>query len=486
MPTRPKNTVPNESTPSDTSPPRGGEIGDQIVIKRLSEIDAEPTEWLVPGRIPKGKLVIIAGDGGLGKSTLIRHLAAKLSRGLPAFGMSYPVTAPGDTILVAAEDGYKDVVVPSLAAERANLNRVWYVESVVKTINGRKATIQFGVDDLDALKTELARRPDTKLIVIDPVASLVGRAGINDHLQSELRRVLDPLGALAEETGITVVLIAHVNKCRGEKAVNKIAGSTAYKNASRMGFLLDIDPRDEDARLAMPIKFNLFGVDRSAMVFRQVKLTSREIGDLRKQTLFRKSVVSGTFSQFVENLFRLQFDEPRFVNADEVVGAERTTERKKGKVEECAAWLRNLHAQYAYPAKEIEALADSRGFNSDNLKKARPLVTGLQKELSGYQGQWWWGIGDPSKWVRRPDPYTHETHNTHNSHETHNSEKTKGSSDSCESGDLGESGVSGANSGSNWWTRNLPQIQEILKWPSNNSIRTSSSCAEETETGGAK
>src|SRR5262245_3720189 len=97
---------------------------DQVVFEALSTLKAKPVKWEVPGRIPRGKVTLIAGDGGMGKSTFVRHLIACITSGRPAFGMSYTAPIPGDVVTFAAEDGAEDVTVPSLIAEGADLKRV--------------------------------------------------------------------------------------------------------------------------------------------------------------------------------------------------------------------------------------------------------------------------------------------------------------------------------------------------------------------------
>ena len=95
----------------------------ELVIARLSELKARPVRYLVPSRIARGKVTLIGGRGGSGKSTLTRSLAAAVSRGRPAFGLTY--TATGCKVLiVAAEDGPEDTILPSLLAEGADLDRV--------------------------------------------------------------------------------------------------------------------------------------------------------------------------------------------------------------------------------------------------------------------------------------------------------------------------------------------------------------------------
>src|SRR5262249_16709545 len=160
---------------------------------------------------------------GLGKSTLVRHLIGAVTSGRAAFGMTYDPPEPGDVILVAEEDGLDDVIVPQLAVEGADLERVHPLKIEV-TDKGKKSLVAFGLDHLELLGARLMECPEVKLIVIDPIISITSRAKIDDNKGADLRRALDPLNALAEATGVSVVLIAHTNKGGGRKAADHIAG----------------------------------------------------------------------------------------------------------------------------------------------------------------------------------------------------------------------------------------------------------------------
>jgi hypothetical protein len=140
---------------------------------------------------------------------------------------------------------------------------------------------------------------------------------------------------------------------------------------------------------------------------------------------------------------------------------------KKNKIERCADFLRNFHKEYASPSSEIEVAAQAAGFTSDNLTDARALIPELQKSNDGFQGVWWWGIGDPSKWKRRPEPTSSEPHN---SPDTPNSPKTPKTpnngnpkafskfGDSGKLGNLGESRTNGKHPDSK-----MPTVLERLR-----------------------
>src|SRR5262249_31552016 len=162
-----------------------------------------PIRWLVPGMLPLGKLVLAAGDGGHGKSTMTLDLAACLTTDRPCLGLKYEPMAPCEVLLVSCEDDFEDTVVPRLLSAGADTSRVYRVDGVA-TKDGKSAP--FTMAQYAAIEAELARRPGVKLIVIDPAGAYIGRTGIDDHKDSELRALLGPLAELAARRQVTILL----------------------------------------------------------------------------------------------------------------------------------------------------------------------------------------------------------------------------------------------------------------------------------------
>ena len=143
--------------------------------------------------LPK-KLITIAGLGGAGKGMFWANVVADLTRGRPTLGMTYQPPGPIDVLLVGCEDGYSDTVIPRLMAADADLNRVHILDG----IRDSKGHVHpFSLAYLKLLEDYLNAHPGLGLVVIDPIAGYVGRAGVKDHHDAELRSVLEPLGDLA-------------------------------------------------------------------------------------------------------------------------------------------------------------------------------------------------------------------------------------------------------------------------------------------------
>src|SRR5262249_54937266 len=104
---------------------------------------------------------------------------------------------------------------------------------------------------------ELLRRPAVRLVVIDPAGAYIGRTGVDDHKDSELRSLLAPMAELAGRRQVTFLLVKHLNKGVTAKAVHKVSGSAGYVNSVRVAHLVAPDPSDDTRTLFLPLKINI-------------------------------------------------------------------------------------------------------------------------------------------------------------------------------------------------------------------------------------
>ena len=415
------------------APPMNGDSS--LIITRCSDLKARPVKYLVPGRIPVGKLILWAARGGTGKSTLSRSLASDVSAGRCAFGMDYPDPVQGKVLIVAAEDGPADTILPDLLAAGADIDRIALLEGVKH--KGVKHSFTLLPEHVNLVRARLKQAPDIILIILDPVASFVGRTRIDDHRGTELRLVLDPLSEMAEEFGVTILLIAHTNKSAGD-AIDRIAGSAAYRDTVRAYFLVTEDPEDDQQRVLVPVKENLPGFDRTSVVFGLELLSNTDAATVMNKKQFAE-LSDEDRGIMRDELRRVRFFAPKKVDANEAVKGKK---EDKNKVEKCAEWLKAFLGDYAYPSSEIDAAARKEQFTFDNVSKAKTILkeTGLRNTNQGrFGGKWWSGFGHPNDWKLRPEPTPEspDSHDTHYSHETHDNGKTRGSHESHETSETG-------------------------------------------------
>jgi putative DNA primase/helicase len=237
----------------------------RLISHRASDIQPERLEWVWPGRIARGKAALLGGPPGLGKSQVTANIAATVSTGgrWPCDEGRAPL---GDVVILSAEDGMADTIVPRLIAAEADTSRVHIVAAATKLDGtGRKTfSLKTDVDLLEELSREIGT---VRLIIIDPISAYMGGADGNGNV--ETREVLEPLAEMANRLGIAVVAVTHLNKggAGGESALNRFAGSIAFVAAARSAYLVIEDSEDENRRLFLQAKNNL-GPKGKGLAFR--------------------------------------------------------------------------------------------------------------------------------------------------------------------------------------------------------------------------
>jgi hypothetical protein len=420
---RPPNPVPEHLRGDAWEPPpedHAGEGGRQpvrLATTSLAEIKPGPIHWLVPNLLPLGKLVMLAGDGGHGKSSVTLDLTADLTRGLPCFGLDVAPMPPCDVLLIGCEDDYADTVVPRLLAAGADLSRAFKVDGV-KDPDGK--VLPFSLAYYQAMEEELKQRPKVRLVVIDPAGAYIGRTGVDDHKDSELRSLLDPMAELAARYRVTILLVKHLNKGATTKAIHKVSGSTGYVNAVRAAFVIAPSQEEESIKLLLPLKFNI-AKKPTGLSYALESLTPQEAESLLAQF---GHLGAEDRARLAEQLFRVTWLGPVTTDADSLFAQAARGKRDGNKVKACAEWLERFLKEYAYPSDEIVEAAKREGFTFDNVKeaKAQLMAKGLQSSNRGrFQGAWWSGFGFPDAWNLRP--LTPESpHTPHTPESPHNGE----------------------------------------------------------------
>jgi hypothetical protein len=357
-----------------------------LATTALNIIKPEPVHWLVAGRVPLGKLVLIAGDGGHGKSTLTLDLAAAVTRGRPAFGLDYDAPPPGDALLVSCEDDFGDTVVPRLLAAGADLKRIRRVDGV-RNPDGTAAP--FSLDHYQQLETELEARPDVRLVVVDPAGAYVGRTGVDDHKDSALRSLLGPLAELAARRRVTVMLVKHVNKGVTARAVHRVTGSAAYVNTVRAGFVVCPDKDDDDRKLFLPLKFNV-GAKPQGLSYRMESLTTDEALTILAPF---PELKDDDRARLAGQLFRIQWEGEVDVDPDDAMGAS-PKERGPTKTAEAAGWVVDyLRDHGPTPSNDIIGAGEAAGFSRRTLFNAKKDL-GEQVRAKKTPAGWRWELSD--------------------------------------------------------------------------------------------
>ena len=187
----------------------------ELKMIRMSEVQSQEIEWLWYPFIPYGKLTIIQGDPGDGKTTMVLNLAAKLSKG-EALDENMKVTEPVNVIYQTAEDGLADTVKPRLELAGADCERIIVIDESDKSLSM-----------VDERLEEAIVRTGARLLILDPIQAYLG-GGMDMNRANEARDMTKKLGALAEKTKCAIILIGHMNKASGNKAAYRGMGSIDF------------------------------------------------------------------------------------------------------------------------------------------------------------------------------------------------------------------------------------------------------------------
>jgi hypothetical protein len=223
-------------------------MSDDLVL--VADVDREQVRWLWRDRIPLGKVSVLDGDPGTGKSTLTLTIAAKVSTASPFPDGTQPERA--DVILLSGEDDIADTIRPRLEAAGADLERCWVLPDVHPEDKPPRPP------ELPAdlfLLEDLVKSKAAALVVVDPLMAFLS-SQVDSHRDQDIRRVLASLGYMAGRTGAAVVIVRHMNKGAGS-ALYRGSGSIGIVGAARAGLLVAPDPDDDGRRILAMTKSNL-------------------------------------------------------------------------------------------------------------------------------------------------------------------------------------------------------------------------------------
>lgn len=224
----------------------------------MEDVEPEAVRWLWPGYVPLGKLTVIDGEPGLGKSAITLDLAARVTTGdVMPDGSASDLAGPAGVVLLSCEDGHADTIRPRLDAAGADIRRVVALDG--KNLDGTtREDAEWGLptlDDVDAICDAIEAR-SAGLVVVDPLMAYLP-SKTDSNKDQHVRSVFGKLAWLAEDMGVAVVLVRHLNKGDGRNPLNRGGGSIGIVAAARSGLLVGKDPEDHQRRVLAVAKANL-------------------------------------------------------------------------------------------------------------------------------------------------------------------------------------------------------------------------------------
>lgn len=198
----------------------------ELKLIHMEDVVSKEVEWLWYPYIPYGKITIIEGDPGEGKTTLVLKLAAALSRGLPLPCDDDKEYEPIHIIYQTAEDGIEDTIKPRLEKAGADCSMIRVIDETDKELSMTDDRLEQAIIETKA-----------RLIILDPIQAYIG-ATVDMYRANEIRPVLKHLGIIAEKHNCAIILIGHMNKASGSKSTYRGLGSIDIQATARSVLLV--------------------------------------------------------------------------------------------------------------------------------------------------------------------------------------------------------------------------------------------------------
>jgi len=332
-----------------------------LVVYTLAETTESKISWLWPGKIPLGRVSVVYGEMGIGKTSLALELAARVSSGKNwPNGEQGPEA--GHVLILNSVDPLDEVISPRLISAGADRQKIMVVRGVkvksevkadVKAVDaeaeaeaeeeGSTEERRFELErDIAALRKWIEVLADVRLVIIDPLEAYCGKRGLS---AARMRSVIADLEEFAAEFGVAVVVISSATKC-----------DLPVKNVWR----IDCDFLDPDLRSWVPVRWN-YGPLSSALAYR----------------ITEKGVVWAPTSE-VPPIESLQGLSPK--------------QEKRRQLKAQAEWLRHYLLDGPVPAKQILAAGNVAGWSSSQVKRAKQSLQLKCYKERKERGRWVWDL----------------------------------------------------------------------------------------------
>jgi hypothetical protein len=221
----------------------------------VDDVHEEPVRWIWKQRIALGKLTVLDGWPGVGKSTIVAELAARITSGSPMpDGSRSDLASPATVLLASGEDGLADTILPRFLAAGGRRDRLRMLRDVPGPPTSLAESEPFAIPKhLQRLRTEI-KRFAVRLVCFDPLSDFLG-ADVNFRDEQSMRQALSPLRTIAEETDCAVLLVRHLTKSGGSDPLTRGTGAISVVGIARGGLLVARDPSDPNDKRCVLVGF---------------------------------------------------------------------------------------------------------------------------------------------------------------------------------------------------------------------------------------
>jgi putative DNA primase/helicase len=350
---------------------------DGVVLVNGADLTPTPVDWLWQHWLAMGKLHILAGDPGQGKTTIAIALAATVTIG--GLWPDGSRTEPGNVVIWSGEDDPADTLLPRLLAAGADRNRVYFVTG--SQIKGEIHSFD-PARDMIALERQVNEIGGARLLIIDPVVSAVTG---DSHKNTEVRRSLKPLVDLASRLNAALLGISHFSKGgAGSNPMSRVVGSIAFTAVARVVLVAAKVASEDgsDRRILARSKSNI-GPDDGGYEYR-IEQTEALPG-IQASRIEWGPLVEGTARELLTDP-----DAPADAGKGEsAIGA-------------ASDFLRQVLADGPVPAKKVQDEAKHAGVSWASVRRASDAM--MVSKTKGANGSWYW------KLHKLPDHVAQQTH----------------------------------------------------------------------------
>lgn len=318
---------------------------DELEVIMAKDVEEKEVKWLWYPYIPYGKITLLQGDPGDGKSKLILNLIAMLTRG-ESLPFTDEVIEPIKVIYQTTEDGKDDTVVPRFNASGGNGDNLIFICE-------DKKHLSFG----DVRIRQAIKQYGAKLLVLDPLSAYIG-ADSSMNNANDMRAEFNNLIEVGTETGCAIVIVTHMNKAKDLSPMYRTNGSIDIAASARSILAITRDPRCEniDERYFVQVKNNLARKGK-AIIF---EMCDKGVEFIEETEMTAEEVFNSIAPQ---------------------IGRPNETELK------IQSAIKELLKDGGVSATECEAHLEAKGFKKSTIKKAKRNL-GVRSEKIGFHWCW--------------------------------------------------------------------------------------------------
>jgi len=343
-----------------------------VKLTRATDVQMQAISWIWPGWLARGKMHLIGGQPGTGKTTIALALAAIITQaGVWPDGYTSPL---GKVVIWSGEDDPADTLLPRLLAAGADPDNIFFVETAIE--RGQERPFD-PAKDLPALRDAILSTGGVKLIIVDPIVSAV--AG-DSHKNTETRRALQPLADLAAEIGAALIGITHFTKgTSGREPIERVNGSIAFGALARVVMVAAKEQPGEDGtsrRIFARAKSNI-GPDEGGFAYSLEQMAVPDHDEIIASVAIFGEKIEGSAREILAAAEGDDQDERRGGDAQR----------------EAEDFLRDLLSGGPVCVKQIKTSARDAAQSWRTIERAKAALS-IAARKDGPDGSWTWRLPD--------------------------------------------------------------------------------------------